>query len=187
MRIELARLAGGHLDVVAARFGINPHALWRHMQNHVTEANRAQLLADLPIREMARKAAEDGASLIEYLGVVRNVLMRSMLGAAEERDRTATASLSGRAIEVLREIGKITGEISRVVPYTQINNNAIFINSPVFVELQAMLIDRLATFPEALAAVIEGLRELEGRAAPDGPVIEQGRLLGAEYEQVHVG
>jgi len=43
--------------------------------------------------------------------------------------------------------------------------------APVFAELQSMLVERLAPYPPALAAVIDGLRALEDRSAP--AVIEQ--------------
>jgi len=179
MRIELLRLSGMSLDRVAARFQIHRDALHRHMLG-LDDADRAALIADLPMKELARQAAEEGVSLLDYLKVIREVLMRQLLLAADSGDRTGTATLSGRAIECLRELGRVTGEISNLTSVTQINNVAIF-NSPQFAELESMLVERLRDHPGALKAVIEGLQELEARSAPEGrmpvPVGPQAAII----------
>ncbi len=186
LRVELLRLSGLSLDLVAARFKVKRDAVYRHMVNHVTEADRAQLIADLPMKELARQAAEEGVSLLDYLKVIREVLMRQLLLAADSGDRSGTATLSGRAIECLRELGKVTGEISSLTSLTQVNNTAVLVNSPVFAELQTMLIERLASYPEALKAVVEGLHELEHRSAPEGLSPGLGRPLATSEHQSRV-
>lgn len=118
-------------------------------------------LADTPLRELAARAAEEGVGLIDYFNLVRSTVIQQLLLAASVNDRAATASLSGRAVDVLREIGRLTGEIQRIGNLTINNNTAVFLNSPAFAQLQEMLIGRLAGFPEALAAVVDGLHELE--------------------------
>jgi hypothetical protein len=57
LRIELARLSGLSLDLVAARFQVHRDAVHRHML-HLSDADRAALIADLPIKElvMSRRA-----------------------------------------------------------------------------------------------------------------------------------
>jgi hypothetical protein len=82
------------------------------MHSHIDEADRAALIADLPMKELARQAAQENVSVVDYLKLVRQVLMRQLLTAAHSNDRIGTASLSGRAIECLKEIGRVTGEIS---------------------------------------------------------------------------
>jgi hypothetical protein len=183
MQIELLRLGGMSLDRIAARFHVHRDALHRHMHTHIDEADRAALIADLPMKELARQAAEEGVSLIDYFKVIREVLMRQLLTAANSGDRIGTASLSGRAIECLKELGRVTGEISNLTAFTQVNNTAIFVNSPIFTELQSMLIEKLAPHPDALAAVIAGLRQLEDRSLPEGHAPSLGRPLAAiEHE-----
>jgi len=168
-RIEALRLAGAKLGDIAASFpGITAKNVWSHMRNHVTEAEKAEYLADVPLKEVARRAAEEGISLIDYFNLVRSVVLRQMLLAASVNDGHRVASLATRATEVLREIGRLTGELLRLSPITNVNNTAIFINSPVFAELQEMLIAKLRDHPPALEAVIEGLQELEHKAAPEG-------------------
>jgi hypothetical protein len=96
--------------------------------------------------------------------------MRQLLTAADSGDRIGTASLSGRAIECLKELGRVTGEISNLTSFTTVNNTAVFVNSPQFAALETMLIERLAKYPDALAGVVDGLRELEDRSASEGPI-----------------
>jgi hypothetical protein len=151
------------------------------MHAHIDEADRAALIADLPMKEMARRAAEEGISVVDYLKVVREVLMRQLLAAASSGDRIGTSSLSGRAIECLKEIGRVTGEISNLTSYTVNNNTAVFVNSPQFAQLETMLIERLAKYPEALAAVVDGLRELEGKAAPEGHFLSQASPTVSQF------
>jgi hypothetical protein len=168
LQIELLRLSGMSLDRIAARFRVHWDALHRHMHAHIDEADRAALIADLPMKEMARQAAEEGISVVDYLKVVREVLMRQLLAAASSGDRIGTSSLSGRAIECLKELGRITGEISNLTSFTTVNNTAIIFNSPAFAALESMLVEKLAPHPAALAAVVDGLRELEAKATPEG-------------------
>jgi len=183
-RIEALRIAGATLGDIAASFpGITAKNVWAHMRNHVSEAEKAEYLADVPLKEMAKRAAEEGASLIDYFNLVRSVVFRQMLLAASVNDGHRVASLATRATEVLREIGRLTGELTRLAPITNVNNTAIFVNSPIFAELQTMLLDKLAAHPPALAAVIEGLRELEERSAPEGFAPRLGSSLAAiEHE-----
>jgi hypothetical protein len=168
LQIELLRLSGMSLDRIAARFRVHRDALHRHMHAHIDEADRAALIADLPMKELARQAAEEGISVVDYLKVVREVLMRQLLTAANTGDRVGTASLSGRAIECLKELGRITGEISNLTSFTTVNNTAIIFNSPAYAALESMLVEKLAPHPAALAAVVDGLRQLESTAAPEG-------------------
>jgi hypothetical protein len=164
-RIEATRIAGASLDSIAAKYSIGRDALWRHMARHVPEDVRAQYLADVPLRELAEKAAAEGMSVLQYLSILRSTLMNAFQLAASVGDRNGTAVLAGRLTEVLREIGRITGEIMRSPAVQNVHNSVTFVNSPDFVNLQQMLIRRLAGHPSALAAVVEGLRELESRSS----------------------
>jgi hypothetical protein len=171
-RIELLRISGVGLSTVAAQFGISTDSVWRHMSHHVSEHDKAAYLADVPIAEMVARAADEGVSLLDFFKIVRGVLMQQFQLAAAVNDRHATASLAGRLNETLGLIGKLTGELLKLAPGTVTNNTAIFVNSPAFADLQSMLIRRLAIHPEALAAVIAGLRELEAKAEPPPTIID---------------
>jgi hypothetical protein len=171
------------LDRIAERFKVHRDAVRRHMANHVTAEDCAVMVADLPMRELVEQAAEEGVGVLDYLRVIRAVLMRQMLVAAEQGDRSGTALLSHRAIECLKEVGRITGEISSLTTMTQVNNTAIFTSSPQWAALQTMLIERLKGWPDALASVLEGMEELDGKAAPGGTTPGLGRPLAAIEHQ----
>ena len=117
----------------------------------------------------AAKAASEGLSLLEYLGIVRQTLMTQMLAAAAVNDRNATANLAGKALDVLRETGKLTGELlesARTIHNVSItNNSAVLLASPAFTQLEAMLMRRLAPYPDAMREVVAGLLEMQ--PAPD--------------------
>jgi len=169
--IEQLRVAGCSLDAIAAKYdGVLRDSIHRHMQNHVSEASKAVYLADVPLSEVAERAAKEGGSLLNYLSLVRTTVFQQLLLASSVNDGNRVAVLAGRATEVLREIGRVTGELSAIGSLTVNNNTAVFVNSPAFAQLEEMLLDKLRPFPDALRAVVSGLRELEGHdEPPDGP------------------
>src|ERR1700756_1836968 len=64
-RMEMARVAGVSFEAIAAKFDTPTHsckrdAIWRHCRDHLDEAARASYLADVPIQELAARAAEEG-------------------------------------------------------------------------------------------------------------------------------
>jgi len=166
--IEMARVAGASLSAIAERFDSPEHsakrdAVHRHCRDHLDETARASYLVDIPLAELAERANAESVSLLDYLGLVRSTLIQQMLVASGVNDGHRVAVLSGRTVEVLREIGKITGELRGLASSLSITNINI-LNAPIFTDLQAMLLAKLAGFPEALAAVVDGLRELEAKA-----------------------
>lgn len=166
----MLRIAGVGLDKLAEQFAVSRDAVWRHMGKHLSEADRAAYLDDVPIAEMLARAADEGVSLLDFFKIVRGTLMKQFQLAASVNDRRAVAALAGKLNETLNLIGNITGEMLRLSPGTVVNNTAVFINSPAFTDLQSMLVRKLSGYPEALSAVVEGLQELEASAAPAGPM-----------------
>jgi hypothetical protein len=164
--IEVARLAGVSLKALEAKYGVNFKAVWRHMRDHVSAADKAAIIADIPVQELAARAAEEGMSLLDYLAIVRKAVMGALITASGVGDAGAIARLTGRATEVLRLQAELAGQLSAIgtmVTHTTTNNTAIFVESPMFARLQEMLVSRLArSHPEALALVIDGLNELDG-------------------------
>jgi hypothetical protein len=168
--IEMLRAAGVSLDAIAAKVpGTHRDAVWRHWTRHVSEDIKAGYLADVSIAEIAERDAKEGGSLLSYLSLVRTTLFNQMLLAASTNDGHRVAVLAGRAIEALKEIGKLTGELSQLSSLHVSTTNIAYVNSPAFAALEAMLLDRLRAYPDALRAVVEGLRQLEGdEGASDG-------------------
>src|SRR5271170_1426727 len=159
----MAHVAGASLDAIAKKFTTDDNyvhraSIHRHCRDHLDETLRASLLADVPLTELAARAAKEGMSLIEYFSLVRSTVIQQMLVAAGVNDGNRTAVLAGRAVEVLKEIGKITGELSNLASLTINANNSpvINMNAPIFVQLQTMIIEKLEPWPEAMACLIEG-------------------------------
>jgi hypothetical protein len=164
--IEQTRIAGASLDNIARKYGVSRDAVYRHTTNHVSDDLRAEYLGGVPLRELAEKAASESISVLQYFSLIRSTLMNEFQLAANVHDRHATSALAGRLNETLREIGRITGEIMRSPAVQNVTNTVHFVNSPMFTDLQSMLVRKLAGHPDALAAVVDGLRELESRSAP---------------------
>lgn len=181
----MMRVGGVGLDAIAAQFDVSRDSVWRHMKDHVSDDERAEYLADIPLAEMLARAADEGVSLLDFFKIVRATLMKQFQLAASVNDRRAVASLAGRLNETLDLIGKLTGEMLRLSPGMVVNNTAVFMNGPIFTDLQSMLVRKLAGYPEALSRVVEGLQELEARATPiqnNAPLIDATAL-----EPAHAG
>jgi hypothetical protein len=171
-RIELARVSGVGLDNIAESFGVTRSSIWRHMASHVSDADRALYLADVDLKSLAERANAESLSLLDYLAIVRSTLLQQMQMAAGLNDRSATAALAGRLNETLKLLASLTGELLRLNPHTVNHNVTVFMSSPLYIELEQMLIATLSDHPDALAKVVDGLRQLEDRApAPEYPAL----------------
>ena len=180
LAIELASLAGLSLDKTAERFGVHRDAVWRHMKS-LDPDYRAALASGVPLEEMAERAAKEGLSLLDQLAVIRQSLTHSAIEAKAAGNHYAHAQLSNAVVNAVRETARLTGELRSApsISNTFINNTAVLMASPTMQRLQTMLMQRLAPFPEALAAVVDGLAELDrpqgGLGAPhtaSAPMIE---------------
>jgi hypothetical protein len=163
-RIELARVSGVSLRQIEETFGVGWQAVWRHMANHVTADQRALYLADVDLKGLAERANAESLSLLDYLAIVRSTLLQQMQMAAGCNDRSGTAALAGRLNETLKLLASLTGELLRLNPHTVNHNVTVFMSSPLYIELEQMLIATLSDHPDALAKVVDGLRQLEDRA-----------------------
>jgi hypothetical protein len=170
--IEQTRIAGASLDTIAAKYKVSRDSVWRHMKMHVSEDLRAEYLAAVPMKDLAAKAAEEGVSVLQYFSIIRGVLMQQFQLAASVNDKNATAILAGRLTEVLREIGRITGELGSMAANNITINNTTIMNSPVFATLQANLLQALAPFPEARAAVVAALQRMDSEQTAPMRTIE---------------
>jgi hypothetical protein len=78
--------------------------------------------------------------------------------------------------EGLRDVSKLTGEaLEHVSNISLVQNN--FYQSPDYLALQAMLVQALAPFPDAMRAVLAGLEALEGDTPGDAPKLIEGRTI----------
>ncbi|PAY05451.1 hypothetical protein CK489_29140 [Bradyrhizobium sp. UFLA03-84] len=187
--IEATRIAGATLDSIAAKYGVSRDAVHRHCRpveagGHLSDDQRADYLAQVPLKELAQKAAAEGLNVLDYLSLIRSTLIQQLQLAASVNDRNGTANIARTLNETLRQIAGITGEMGALAARNiTINNTTNFVNSPIFADLQGMLIRTLQPYPEALARVVEGLQQLEAKAAP---VSNGAPLIDAKPLEAHV-
>lgn len=163
-RIEALHVAGKSFDKLAEQFGIQRNAIWRHAHRHMSdEAKATYLIGAGKIAQLAEIAAEENHSLVDYLAILRSTLFGQLDRLATENDHVGVNLMAARITEVLRDIARITGQISNLAGSTIINvqNNNVILNSAPFADLQAGLLRVCAAHPEARAAVIGLFSELD--------------------------
>ena len=177
-RIEALRASGVSLDALAKKFKVGRDILWRHWRDHVSAEMRAHYLAGPATIEMLReKAAEENLSVLDYLGIARSLLVGQMTASSDAGDAYRVAVLSGRLVEVLREIGRITGEVERLGGAgVTINNTVAIMSDPRMIELQQGLLRIAREHPDARPTIVALLRGLDADPGParGAPMIEGG-------------
>jgi hypothetical protein len=169
---------------LSKKFGLSKDAIWRHCKSHVTRERRAELLAGpARVEELANAAAEESHSLLQQLQIIRSVLLSQFLSAAEAADRQGVALISGRLLESLRELGRLTGELREVVGISVTNNVVNLFASPEFAVLQEGLLKVARAHPAARVDIIALLRGLDAR--PGAPKLSGASPL-IEGEALHV-
>lgn len=187
--IEMAHVAGCSLEAIAVKFGTEAHPLHRasvhrHVRDHMTETDRASYLVDIPLAELAERAAKEGLSLLDYFALVRSTVVQQMLLAASVNDGHRTAVLAGRAVEVLREIGRLTGELSKLGSSISITNNVAIFSDPKFIELQAGLLTIARSHPGARADIIALLRGLDAGPSMSTPNSTHPPMIEGDAQRV---
>jgi hypothetical protein len=189
-RIELLRAGGASLDALAAKFKVDRDAIWRHMKNHVSDEVKASYLAGpVQLAELAAKASDTGGSILDHLIAVRTVLWGHLDAATQAADGKLAALISDKLVKTLEVAARISGELGDLakstVYNTTINNVAVLTENPAFMRVQATLLRALGPFPEARAAVVAALRDLEAGNAPAiSAAPANGKLI--EMDAVHV-
>lgn len=140
-RIEALRASGASLESRARKFKVHKDAVWRQWKDHVSADLKTSYLAGpATIAELKMRAAEEGGSILDYLGVLRSILMGAITANAEAQSAFTLAALSGRLVEVLKEIRRLTGEIEKLNPSVNVTNNVAIFSGPQMIELQPGLL-----------------------------------------------
>jgi hypothetical protein len=102
--VELLRASGVSYEAIAKRFGLDRDNIWRHWHRHVSNETKAYLIAGpVQLHELAQRAAAEGMSLLDYLGVIRGTLMNLFQAAAQANDRNGASITSGRLLQTLEQ------------------------------------------------------------------------------------
>ena len=180
-RIEALRASGASLESLARKFKVHKDAIHRHWHAHVSADLKVQYLAGpATIAELKERAVAEGGSILDYLGILRSVLMGAITASAEAQSAFSLAALSGRLVEVLKEIGKLTGEIERLNPSISITNNLAIMSDPRMIELTSGLLTIARSHPEVRGDLIALLRNLDSRAPQTNQNGPQPLLIEAQ-------
>jgi hypothetical protein len=171
VRIEALHTAGVGIDSLAEQFGISRDAVWRHMTRHVTDETKASyLLGKAKIADLANMAADESRAVIDYLAIARSLVVNQLDRAAQANRGYEVDRLAGRLVEILREMGCITGEVSRIAgTVINIQNNTQILNSQPFIELQSGLLSICQAHPEVRADIVALFRDLDAKHTTDAP------------------
>jgi len=186
-RIEALRAGGASLESLARKFKLSKDSVWRHWKDHVSSDLKMQYLAGpSTVAELMERARAEGGSVLDHLTIVRSVLMGAFTASAEAQSAHTLAALSGRLVEVLREIGRLTGEIEKLNPSVNVTTNVAFVGDQrIIIELQSGLLAIARSHPAARQDIISLLRRLDDRPATAKPNGGQPPML--EAQAIHVG
>jgi len=166
-RIEALRASGASLESLARKFKVHKDAVWRHWRDHVSADLKTSYLAGpATIAELREKAAKEGGSILDHLSILRSILMGAITASAEAQSAFTLAALSGRLVEVLKEIGRLTGEIERLNPSVNVTTNIAIMSDPRMIELQSGLLSIARAHPGTRADIVALLRGLDAASAP---------------------
>jgi hypothetical protein len=169
-RIEALKASGASIDALARKFKVSRDIVWRHWKNHVSADLKVSYLAGpATIAELRERAASEGGSVLDYLTSLRSILMGAIAASAEAQSGFTLATLSSRLVEVLKEIGKLTGEIERLSSGGLTINNVVSIAEQAdFRALELGLLDISQRHPGIRPEIIALIRRV--RETP--PMIE---------------
>jgi hypothetical protein len=177
VRIERLLAAGASMKGTARKFAIDYHALRRHWINHVSTEARAAYIAGAGATKDQLEAivADESLAIIDHYRIVRGGLYKGFGAASEIGDGNALALLAGRLHENLRDCARLTGELQRG-PLLNIQNNVLV--NPDYMKAIVRIVSAVAPYPEARAAVIMALRDLDSASDPL-PALEDQRENGS--------
>ena len=159
--INRALIKGESLRAVAGRFDVTTSSLDRH---------RRKCLKVQMGRAAAREAL-DADSLLEDLLTLRASAVSLMRKAERESSWQGATSALNAAHRVTETLAKMIGALEP--DRTQVN--VLQIDGGAWPELRGRILDALAEFPEARAAVLAAL-------GGEPPRIESGDVIEAEFE-----
>ena len=119
-RIELACASGKSERKVAAEFGLRRDSVRRHWLTR-----KAELVAGpVELAKLAKMAAEQDASLLDYLAILRTNLFWLFEDARKRGLILDCASIADKLLKVLKVIGELSGQL-RQAGITINNVNAV--------------------------------------------------------------
>jgi hypothetical protein len=150
----LAVVAGGEWGsgrrALAAKFKVSSHALYRHINAHISEAfRRAAKTGPFQSEERLRTLlADTGASTIDRYNALYSGHLSRWLAAFEAGNDELMATHARVMTQMLNKVGLLTREMLPPGAHTRIENN--FFLSPDFHQFQQRALQVLRRHPEAM-------------------------------------
>jgi hypothetical protein len=184
--IEAHRAAGASLSALAVKFAVSRDSVWRHWRDHVSADLKISYLAGpAMIEQLKERARAEGGTVLDYLTVLRSLLMGALTSTSEVGSGFVLANLSGKLLDVLKEIGRITGEIERISGGVNVTTNIAIMSDPRMIDLQTGLLTIARAHPQARSEIVKLLRTLDAGPLPKpNGGLHAGALI--EGEAVHV-
>jgi hypothetical protein len=164
-QIELGIVAKVSSHVLAARFGVSHDAIKRHSDNHLTQVQRAALLAARKPSEIdleALRTSETEGLLSQLIGQRARLHQHSEL-ATELGDVRGAVAAENAITGNLKLVAQLLGQL---VQHHDLRHTSILI-SPDYLRLREVLVRALRPFPAAAQAVGAALCAMEAEAAKD--------------------
>ena len=162
--------AGAGQAALGKKYHISKDSVFRHWSRHVDDERKARLLMGPVQRQaLAARIAEENASVLDNLKIIRAGLYEAYDAALRAGDRNSIALLSGRLHENQRIVGGITGELANS-PLIQNNTINNFHDSPEYTRLREGLKQFGRKHPEVMPALIEMIENLDKEPAPAQPL-----------------
>jgi hypothetical protein len=162
-RIERLLSGGANIRSVAKKFAVPYHSLRRHWTNHVSTEARAKHIAgaELSKDELVEQVADESLGYLDHYRIARARIYQGLRIADEAKDLGHLDRLTARLHENLRDSARLTGDLQRG-PLLAINQTTVnFLANPDAARAVARIVGAVAPFPEARAAVVAALRELD--------------------------
>jgi hypothetical protein len=162
-QIEIALTYKTPMRVLARRFDVSPHALFRHSKAHLSAAVRAAILtASKPTAvDLDKLRTSEAEGLLSALLCQRARLQQQADMALELGSVHVAVAAEGRITESLRLTAQLTDQLVQHHDVRHIN----VLVSEDYLRLRSVLVAALKPYPEAMAAVGRALHELDAKAA----------------------
>jgi hypothetical protein len=164
-QIEIALTYKTPMRVIARRFEVSPHALFRHSKAHLSAAVRAAILtASKPTAvDLDKLRTSEAEGLLSALLCQRARLQQQADMALELGSVHVAVAAEGRITESLRLTAQLTDQL---VQHHDVEHRHVLVSED-YLRLRSVLVEALKPYPDAMAAVGKALHALEQRAAED--------------------
>ena len=171
-QIETCMAAGQGIERIGKRFNVGKFSVWRHWQNHVSDALKVarQAHALAPGIDASQLVRDESAGLLQQLQTIRASLYQAYDKALLRGDDASQVRLSAQLHTNLAMVGKVTGEL--LTSIKKVEHEHVLL-SPGYVQLRTKILTALRPYPDALQAVLQVFKQTDTEELkPGSPLID---------------